>query len=233
MRRVAHREKFPRARAGGGVGARRVRTVEGHAGGTPTEAVEVVKALPAPVVVGLPRVDRALDQDRRAVRRAAGVIRLPHDERDEGLLPVPRPREAGQIDPAHPVRRDRHAAGNRPVAFDEAVLGARLGDGSLPARHAPKLEDLPSPRAAIPAHPEHLDGVARREGADVEPQGLPRLHARRLGVSFDFVGQCGILKLPPRAPGALVFKGDGARGGLRGARRKPNGERGPDGAESP
>ena len=219
--RVAHAQKLSGARAAAGFRLRRVGTIERDAERAPSEAVEVVEALPAPVVVRLPSIHGALDEDRGAPGGRSGpAAGFAHDEGDECLLSVGGAGEAREIDAADPIGTDRNAAGHRPAALDQPVVTPRFGDRPQAPLHRSKLEDAAGPLAPVPAHPEHVDREPGGSGADMEPEGLTRLDAGRLGVTLDLVLHGGVPKLPRSGSGALVLQRNGA---LRGVGQGPPG----------
>src|SRR5262245_30026791 len=138
--------------------AARQRPLEGDARRTTARRVGVVKALPAPRVVRLPRVHRDLHEDRGS---ALGV--RADDERLEGRFPLLNPGselELCDVEAARPAGRDRQFVRHRPSGTGPAALRCRIlrAVGVLPAVLRNAGEPAPA-EPVVPAQPEDVDVV--------------------------------------------------------------------------
>jgi len=193
---VADELVFPRVRAGVEVGPERA--VEGdhrRGGGSGcrhrgSDAVARIQALAAPCVVGLPGVDRGLDEDRCMHTGSRA-----DDEGDPRCLAAARSRgdnELGDEVSADPVRAHGDPVSDRPAGVQ--VAGGRVWHRP-PAVHpglasgAPgHARDQPPSQPPVPAKSVDLDAVRPgRHGAHVQPENIAGGQADLRPVSADRV----------------------------------------------
>ena len=169
-----------------------------------------VQAPPAPAVVGLPRVDRGLDENGRTPR-----ARRAHDKWNPGApthVGALREHEVCEVIAARPVRAGADGVGHRPVQRKQP--GRRIGAWNRLARagsrrRAPGYAGEDSPASsAVPADAIDDDAVAGTCGRrDVEMKRVARGDADFRGVAFD-PRHTWSPHHPGSCPGVLVLERD-------------------------
>jgi hypothetical protein len=225
--------------------------IERHLNGVHAGA-KLVEALAAPTVVGLPRIDRHLDQHRgRGSRRA-----LAHNQRNAphgAGVRATHDLELGLVVAGDRARRDLDTIGHAPGIPEQPSGGRRCGWRGLCNRGVARAatghaHDQAPPDPLVPPQPVHEHSVARaRWRGHVQVEGLPRGDASLRGITTDH-GPCVGWDLPARGARARILSlhriggsggGRGRRGGCAATARttaRAEDERdghGADGEESP
>src|SRR6266700_7290327 len=182
--------------------------IERHLDGVHAGA-KLVEALAAPTVVGLPRIDRHLDQHRgRGSRRA-----LAHNQRNAphgAGVRATHDLEFGLVVAGDRVRRDLDTIGHAPGGPEQPGDGAGCGWRGLGSRGVARAatrhaHDQAPPDPPVPPQPVHEHPIARaRRRGHVQVKALPRGDAGLRSVTSDHRPRAG-WDLPARGARARIL----------------------------